>query len=139
MESMGRSHVTMEHPTITDPPAGWSTSTAIDHHVSFVESDTGRSVALMTSENPAAGRWNVLGVAGFENPSPIFAENVDRETALSTASQIMDGDDVEPVAYREPNRPEPDAEHSDDRDDEPTNDTTDTNSAGQVDLSSFTE
>lgn len=129
----------MEHPTITDPPAGWSTSTAIDHHVSFVESDTGRSVAVATSENPAAARWNVLGLAGFENPSPVFAEDVDRETALSTAARIMAGDNVEPVANRKPTRPKPDAEQDDDQVDESDGDTDDTNPTGQVDLSSFTE
>jgi len=125
----------MTHSTITDPPAGWSTSTAIDHHVSFVQADTGRSLAVATSENPAAARWSVLGVAGFQNPSPVFAEHVDREAALSTADGIMAGDEIEPVTYREPKRPEPDNDHVD----EPNGDTDDTNTTGQVDLTDFTE
>jgi len=129
----------MAHPTITDPPAGWSTSTAIDHHVSFVEDETGRSVAVMTSENPAAPRWNVLGLASFDNPSPVFAEHVDREAALSTAARIMAGDDVEPVAYREPQRPETDAEAATDDADKQDAAGDDTDSTGQVDLSAFTE
>lgn len=129
----------MAHPTITDPPAGWSTSTAIDHHVSFVEDETGRSVAVMTSENPAAARWSVLGIAGFQNPSPVYAKHVDREAALSTAAGIMAGDKIEPVDYREPKRPGTDIEQEDDHVNEPDGDTDDASPTSQVDLNSFTE
>jgi hypothetical protein len=91
----------MSYHDLPETPANWTISTNVERHISFVNTDTGRSIALTTTRSPDVNQWNTIGLAQFESPSPIFAENVALQEAIETAFAVIEADDpeeIEPVA-----------------------------------------
>jgi hypothetical protein len=106
---------------IPDLPDGWVVATNINHHVSCLYSGgDGRSIAL----TPAGSRdpveqWKVIGVANYAPEPPVFAQYVDFETAIETATEVMEAvvngneDQIDPVKTKE-SAFDPNTESSDD-------------------------
>ncbi|TQQ81437.1 hypothetical protein [Halonotius roseus] len=110
-------------------PAGWSVSTALSTHISLWYRDDGRSLlvrstepATMSVDPGAVDTWTVKGLAGYGPAYPIFAEEVTRAEAITTAEMVMEtitrGDTPSPV--RHSNQPEPAEASTSDPGAEPT-------------------
>lgn len=108
---------------VPELPDGWVVATNIDHHVSCLyNAGDGRSIAL----TPAGSRdpveqWKVIGVANYAPGQPVFTQYVDFETAVETATEVMEAisngneSQIEPVKTKQPAF-DPNGEASDDAD-----------------------